>query len=180
MRDLTFEMTQSLQVRDLVIRRNGQALLDVTELTLDGPGPTLLLGPNGAGKSLLLRCLHGLIIPDRGTVRQGGEVMSEELRSSQAMVFQRPVLLRRSVAGNLDFVLRRQGMARAARKDACQALLAQGGLAGKARQSARSCVVSFPARVKRCGSPASVRWDWWCSIPISPWPASVVPPQAKR
>lgn len=128
----------TLSVQGLSIVREGKTLLDVGQLTLDGPGPTIILGPNGAGKSLLLRCLHGLILPDRGTVRQGGEVLSDELRASQAMVFQRPVLLRRSVAGNLDFVLRRQGMARAARKAACEALLAQGGLAGKARQSARS------------------------------------------
>ncbi|SLN46857.1 L-cystine import ATP-binding protein TcyC [Falsiruegeria litorea R37] len=128
----------TLSVQDLRIAREGKMLLDVGQLTLDGPGPTIILGPNGAGKSLLLRCLHGLIAPDRGTVCQGGEFMSEQLRSSQAMVFQRPVLLRRSVAGNLDFVLRRRGLAWGVRKAACQALLVQGGLADKARQSARS------------------------------------------
>ncbi len=138
MRDLTFEMTQSLQVRDLIIRRNGQALLDVAELTLDGPGPTLLLGPNGAGKSLLLRCLHGLISPDQGQVVQDGTPLNASHTARQAMVFQQPVLLRRSVSANLDFVLKRQGLARRARKLLIAELLAEGGLEGKARQPARS------------------------------------------
>lgn len=128
----------TLSVRGLSIVRDGKALLDVDYLDLDGPGPTIILGPNGAGKSLLLRCLHGLITPDRGTVAQGGQVLTDKVRSGQAMVFQRPVLLRRTVAGNLDFVLRRRELSRSARRAECEELLAQGGLTDKARQSARS------------------------------------------
>ena len=138
MRDLVSEMTNCLQVQSLLIRRNGTALLDVSDLTLDGPGPTLLLGPNGAGKSLLLRCLHGLISPDQGRVMQDGVPLNAEHKARQAMVFQQPVLLRRSVSANLDFVLKRQGLARATRKTLIAELLAEGGLEGKARQSARS------------------------------------------
>ncbi len=138
MRDLTWDMENCLQVRDLQIRRNGRTLLDVTDLKLDGPGPTLLLGPNGSGKSLLLRCLHGLIAPDQGRVMQDGAPLTADHMARQAMVFQQPVLLRRSVAANLDFVLRRQRLARAARKTKIAELLAEGGLEGKARQSARS------------------------------------------
>ena len=141
MRETAFpEATQraAIEVAGLHVAIDGQPLLDVRELVLDGPGPTLILGPNGAGKSLLLRCLHGLIAPDRGTIRQGGVAMGAAHRSCQAMVFQRPVLLRRPVAANLDFVLRRQGLGRAERRQRIAELLAEGGLAGKARQSARS------------------------------------------
>ncbi len=138
MRDLVSDMTNRLHVRDVQIRRNGKALLDVADLTLDGPGPTLLLGPNGAGKSLLLRCLHGLIVPDQGRVMQDDTPLNADHLSRQAMVFQQPVLLRRSVSANLDFVLKRQGLARAARKARIVELLAEGGLEDKARQSARS------------------------------------------
>ncbi|MFT7596964.1 MAG: tungstate transport system ATP-binding protein, partial [Paracoccaceae bacterium] len=56
----------------------------------------------------------------------------------QAMVFQTPVLLRRSVAANLDYVLRRQRVSRADRRARIADLLEEGGLAGKARQPARS------------------------------------------
>ncbi len=138
MRDLMHENIGRLEVRDVQIARKGKVLLEVSELLLDGPGPTLILGPNGAGKSLLLRCLHGLISPDRGRVLQGDIALNAGHKARQAMVFQQPVLLRRSVAANLDFVLKRLGLARAARKQKIVDLLSEGGLADKARQSARS------------------------------------------
>ncbi|CUH48129.1 ATP-binding cassette domain-containing protein [Ruegeria atlantica] len=138
MRDLVSEMARRITVNGLQIARNGTALLDVPHLTLSGPGPTLILGPNGAGKSLLLRCLHGLIAPDKGSVEQDGVPLNADHKARQAMVFQQPVLLRRSVAANLDFVLKRQGLQRVARKTRIADLLAQGGLEGKARQAARS------------------------------------------
>ncbi len=138
MRDLVSEMASCLSVDGVRISRKGKVLLDVSQLSLDGPGPTLILGPNGSGKSLLLRCLHGLIVPDRGQVRQDGVVLNANHKARQGMVFQQPVLLRRSVAANLDFVLKRQGFSRRLRKSRIEGLLAEGGLDGKARQSARS------------------------------------------
>jgi len=138
MRDLAPDLTSHLTVEGVRIARKGKVLLDVPDLSLDGPGPTLILGPNGSGKSLLLRCLHGLIMPDSGRVCQDGAPLNSVHTTRQAMVFQQPVLLRRSVSANLDFVLRRQGLARSARKARIADLLAEGGLDGKARQSARS------------------------------------------
>ncbi len=138
MRDVVTEVPGMLEVHGLHIAREGKVLLDVPHLCLDGPGPTLILGPNGAGKSLLLRCLHGLIQPDSGRVCQDGVVLNAAHKARQAMVFQSPVLLRRSVAANLDFVLKRKSMPRALRRHRIEALLAEGGLDGKARQSARS------------------------------------------
>ena len=138
MRDVVTDMPGALEVQDLHISRKGKTLLEVPRLCLDGPGPTLILGPNGAGKSLLLRCLHGLILPDRGRVTQDGQPLSSDHKTRQAMVFQSPVLLRRSVAANLDFVLKRKAMSRTIRKQRIATLLSEGGLEGKARQSARS------------------------------------------
>lgn len=138
MRDLVFDIAGGLVARNLHISRKGKTLLEVPQLSLDGPGPTLILGPNGAGKSLLLRCLHGLIEPDRGRIEQDGATLTDVHKARQAMVFQQPVLLRRSVAANLDFVLKRQGLSRGARKARIESLLTEGGLEGKARQSARS------------------------------------------
>ncbi|WP_170764387.1 ATP-binding cassette domain-containing protein [Ruegeria lacuscaerulensis] len=138
MRDLVPDMASCLSVDGIQISRNGKLLLDVSHLCLDGPGPTLILGPNGSGKSMLLRCLHGLIVPDRGLVRQGSAILNADHKARQAMVFQQPVLLRRSVAANLDFVLKRQGVHRSARRTRIEELLSEGGLEGKARQSARS------------------------------------------
>ncbi len=138
MRDFSPSIPAHIEARDLRMARNGKALLDVARLSLDGAGPTLILGPNGAGKSLLLRCLHGLIQPDHGVVLQDGARQNTDHRAKQAMVFQKPVLLRRSVAANLDFVLKRAGMSRVERQSKIAGLLAEGGLEGKATQSARS------------------------------------------
>ena len=56
---------------------------------------TVLLGPNGAGKTLLLRLLHGLLSPTSGGIHWRGKPLGAEARRAQAMVPQRPVLLRR-------------------------------------------------------------------------------------
>jgi tungstate transport system ATP-binding protein len=69
-----------------------------------GPGaPTLVIGPNGAGKSILLRLLHRLLPPSAGTVTLAGI-------GRQAMLFQKPVLLRRSVARNIAHALSLAGI----------------------------------------------------------------------
>jgi tungstate transport system ATP-binding protein len=84
----------------------GMVLLDRVDLVLSQGQRTLVLGPNGAGKSLLLRLCHGLIQPTSGSIRWAGGKLSTTdaaARRRQAMVFQRPVLLRRSAAANLAY-----------------------------------------------------------------------------
>ena len=70
------------------------------------------MGPNGAGKSLLLRLLHGLLEPSAGEILWGGRPLDRVIRLRQAMVFQRPVLLRRSAQANLTHALRARGVPR--------------------------------------------------------------------
>jgi tungstate transport system ATP-binding protein len=113
---------------------DGRRLLDGVDLRLPDAGITMLMGPNGAGKSLLLKILHGLVRPMAGRVEWGGEPMSEAVRRRQALVFQKPVLLRRSVAANIDFVLKARGSRDPTRRDA---LLDHVGLLARARQPAR-------------------------------------------
>ena len=69
----------------------------------------MVIGPNGAGKSLLLRLLHGLIEPLRARSSGAAGRPTAPIRLRQAMVFQKPVLLRRSVAANIDYALRARG-----------------------------------------------------------------------
>lgn len=97
-----------VNVEDLHLTLGKQHLLRGINLTLPGDGITGIMGPNGAGKSLLLRCMHGLLVPDAGQVLWNGARMSAALRQRQAMVFQRPVLLRRSVLANVHFAQRAQ------------------------------------------------------------------------
>lgn len=121
-----------LTVRDLVLRFGEATVLDGLNLDLGPTGCTMIMGPNGSGKSLLLKLLHGLMQPTSGRIDWGGDA-PEQATSRQALVFQKPVLLRRSVAANIDFVLKARGK-QADRRDA---LLEHAGLAHKASQPAR-------------------------------------------
>jgi tungstate transport system ATP-binding protein len=123
-----------LEVNGLALEIGGKRLIDGIDLTLSARSFTMVMGPNGAGKSLLLRLLHGLLQPTEGTIRWDGTPMNDAIRQRQAMVFQRPVLLRRSVADNIDFVLRLKGRATRERRDQ---ILDHVGLLGHTRQPAR-------------------------------------------
>ena len=114
----------------------GRRLIDDVSFTV-GAGPrVMILGPNGAGKSLLLRLCHGLLSPSHGLI-DWAEADPVRLRHQQAMVFQRPVLLRRSVAANAHFGLRLRGVPRERRQEAVAEALRQGGLTHIANRPAR-------------------------------------------
>ena len=122
------------EARGLVYRAGGARLIDGIDLTIPGGTLSVVMGANGAGKSLLLRLLHGMLAPTAGQVLWGGQALSEALRLRQAMVFQRPVLLRRSVAANIRFALNlRKGAAPKGPDD----ILHEVGLAAQADQPAR-------------------------------------------
>ena len=123
-----------VQIDQLSLSIEGVPLLDIPFLRLDPQGPTMILGPNGAGKSLFLRVLHALQTPDTGSV-QVQHISGETAR--QAMVFQRPVLLRRSVRANLRFALSAAGYARQTRCELAEKWMHQGQLAHLADQPAR-------------------------------------------
>lgn len=104
-------------------------------LEIGSQGITTLMGPNGAGKSLILRLLAGLIQPDHGRVLYSEQT---EIPSGQiGFVFQRPVLLRRSVQDNLLHALAIAGVARAQRLSRAMALLELGGMEQLAKSPAR-------------------------------------------
>ncbi len=127
-----------ISVRDLAYTVGAKQLVKIDRLTLTPGAPTIILGPNGAGKSLLLRLMHGLIEPTTGEVLFGHEPMNARIRRRQAMVFQRPVVLRRSVRANVDYALAAHGMRGRKRRKRLEELLEMGGLAPMMRQAARS------------------------------------------
>ncbi|MBE0532475.1 MAG: ATP-binding cassette domain-containing protein [Rhodospirillales bacterium] len=129
-----------LAVEGLTYTAGEARLIDDLTFRLE-PGPrTVIVGPNGAGKSLLLRLCHGLLTPTAGTIRWSGGAGPDASRR-QAMVFQRPVMLRRSAAANVEFALSLRHIPRDQRKQRVAAALAKTGLADVAGRPAR--VLSF-------------------------------------
>ncbi len=126
-----------VRLREVGFRIGGRRLLADVDLVLGARGKTLVLGPNGAGKSLLLRILHGLVAPTEGRI-EWALPEGRRLRAAQAMVFQHPVLLRRSVAANLRYALSVAGVPRARRASTVAGALGRAGLARLARQPART------------------------------------------
>ncbi len=88
---------------------------------------TIVLGPNGAGKSLLLRLCHGLLIPKSGHIRWRGPDGAQAARR-QAMVFQKPVMLRRTVMQNMLFGLKAHAVPRQERRAIAAEILDLTGL----------------------------------------------------
>jgi tungstate transport system ATP-binding protein len=125
-----------LRLRDVAFAAGGRAIIDRISLDL-APGPrTVILGANGAGKSVLMRLMHGLLRPTSGEI-SWGEQDPERLRRRQAMVFQRPVMLRRSALANLEYALALAGVPRAERRARALEALAGVGLAHMASRPGR-------------------------------------------
>lgn len=124
-----------LNVHGLCFEAEGKRLLDNVSFTLGKGGITTMIGPNGAGKSLVLRLCHGLLNASAGQVQwamEGGIIGG---RKRHAMLFQRPVMLRRSVFANLA-----HAMAAARVPDASMRIMAaleRFGLEKLARRPAR-------------------------------------------
>lgn len=98
-----------LAVTGLTFVREGRRLLDDVGFTLPKGGITAMIGPNGAGKSLTLRLCHGLLTPTGGAIAWQ---TPDSRNRRHGMVFQRPVMLRRSVAANIDHAIRAHGGSR--------------------------------------------------------------------
>jgi tungstate transport system ATP-binding protein len=111
----------------------GRTIIDHISCEI-GAGPrTIILGPNGAGKSVLMRLCHGLLAPSAGRIAWRGGANHRR----QAMVFQRPVMLRRSALANVTYGLALAGVSRAERKLRAQDVLEAVGLERRAPQPAR-------------------------------------------
>jgi tungstate transport system ATP-binding protein len=98
-------VTELPVVLDRVSARAGTMIIvDSVSLSIASGSPTLVVGPNGAGKSTLLRLCMGLLRPTEGRIMWGGR--ADPTPTRRAFVFQRPVMLRRTVAANVAYGLR--------------------------------------------------------------------------
>ncbi len=114
----------------------GTRLIQDFSTTFAADERTIILGPNGAGKSLLLRLCHGLLKPASGSVTWQGANAGDAARR-QAMVFQKPVTLRRSVAANVDYALAIRKVPRPRRREIVLRALQLAGLSELAGRPAR-------------------------------------------
>ena len=125
-----------LRLTDVIFFAGGRRIIDGVSLTLEAGARTVIVGPNGAGKSVLLRLCHGLLQPTSGTIQwQAPELPGAPRR--QAMVFQRPMLLRRSALANVGYALRVARVPRRRRAERAREALGQVGLTALARRPAR-------------------------------------------
>lgn len=113
---------------------NGRTIIDRVAIEIAAGPRTIILGPNGAGKSVLMRLCHGLLKPSAGRVEWRG---ARNGRGRQAMVFQRPIMLRRSAVANVSYGLKLAGVAPRERELRARDVLEAVGLAGITERSAR-------------------------------------------
>jgi tungstate transport system ATP-binding protein len=106
-------------------------IIDPLTLEIEAGPSTIILGANGAGKSVLMRLMHGLLAPTDGKLSWAGQ----NPRRHQAMVFQRPVMLRRSALANVAYALKLAGATDGYR--AAMDALREVGLAHLAHRPAR-------------------------------------------
>lgn len=135
-----------LALENVSLEIGGVRLIKDIQCRFEAGPRSVVIGPNGAGKSLFLRLCHGLIAPTSGAVRWQGPAGAAQPGAAQAMVFQRPVMLRRSVAANVDYALKLKGHARAERAEIIDEALARCGLRRLRDQPAR--VLSFGEQQK--------------------------------
>lgn len=119
----------------VTIRAGQAALLDRLSVAIAAGAPTVIVGPNGAGKTTFLKAAMGLLAPSQGQI-SWGESKTPPL-AQLALVFQRPVMLRRSCGGNLHYALAAAGVARGDRDACATELLQLVGLADRAGLPAR-------------------------------------------
>ena len=93
-----------LKIDRVWFKNAGEILLENITLSIEKGLPKILMGANGSGKTLLMRVAHGLLMPTQGRVSWADNEKSfGSVR--QTMVFQKPIMLRRTVKENLLFAL---------------------------------------------------------------------------
>jgi len=125
-----------LTLRDVRFATRGREIINGVSGTIDAGPATIILGANGAGKSVLMRLMHGLLRPTAGTIDWRGQG-EERVRRGQAMVFQRPVLLRRSALANILYALELARVPAAERERIAMEALREVGIADVAQRPAR-------------------------------------------
>jgi len=125
-----------LALHEISFAAAGRSIIEPVTLQIDAGPNTIILGANGAGKSVLMRLMHGLLVPSGGAVAWN-LADAASVRRRQAMVFQRPVMLRRSALANVVYALAVAGIAPGEREPLARDALKEVGLLHLADRPAR-------------------------------------------
>ena len=137
-----------LELRGIVVRAGGRAILDVPELALAAAGVTAVLGANGAGKTTLLRVGGALIRPSAGDVLlDGAPATPAAIRRVSAAVLQRPLLRRATVRENAETGLRFHRVPRGEARRRAEEWLERLGVAHLAHRGAHTLSAGEAQRV---------------------------------
>ncbi len=98
-------MYKVIRFHNVALEIGHHQLIHDISCVIDAEGKMIVMGPNGAGKSLFLRLLAGLIKPTGGTITHGTHFLQQDQSLALSMVFQTPVLLRRSTRANIAYAL---------------------------------------------------------------------------
>ena len=93
-----------IYIKDLSLTLDERKILSSLNLSINSDDVTVIMGPNGAGKSIFLKILNGILTPTSGCITWNNKKQFSDTLNTQAFVFQKPILLRRSVIANLDYM----------------------------------------------------------------------------
>ena len=87
----------SIIASNLCFQNDKKFLITNVNLKIKKGKKTFIIGQNGSGKTILLKLLHGMLTPSKGNIVYPGSI-------KQKMVFQKPILLRRTTHEHFNFV----------------------------------------------------------------------------
>jgi tungstate transport system ATP-binding protein len=161
-------MSALMQLKSVDLRFGSVQALAGIDLKIATGQRVALIGANGSGKSTLLRVLHGLLRPAAGSVLRDGAMR-------QAMVFQRPWMLRASAWSNVALGLWIRGAAWREAKAQALAALARVGLAEHALRNASTLSGGQQQRLALARA-----WSLKPDVLLLDEPTSSLDPHAKR
>ena len=161
-------MSGWVQLEAVDLRYGTVHALQGVDLRIAAGERVALIGANGSGKSTLLRVLHGLLKPSAGSMLCDGGMR-------QAMVFQRPFVLRASVLTNVALGLFLRGTGWRGAKEQALSALARVGLSDVALRNARTLSGGQLQRVALARA-----WSLNPHVLLLDEPTSSLDPHAKR
>ncbi len=127
----------AVSFRNVEFSIDGKRLLHKLNCEIGKAGKTVIMGPNGAGKSIFLRMIAGLLKPESGEIFIPPNDSEQQRSADISIVFQNPVLLRRSVSANIAYVLKQQGHSKKTIARLVSEALVQAKLEDRAQMPAR-------------------------------------------